>query len=632
MNSTDKSTIEDYHYEKIRETFRMFALQKGLPMNEWVEGVRVMPEGSPIPGTWKNSYTPYLIWAMTLFTNQVTRKIVLKMASQMGKTEFLNNCIGYTISQAPRPMLFFFPTDKMGERYAKLRLKPAFHSMSDIPRLLRGGGQTNKSFGEMVVKLFEGGFLIISGANSPSNFASFPVSVAFLDELDRYPKDVKGEGSPVGLVEKRFSNFINSKLILSSTPTSENDSQIQEEFESTNKHRYYVPCPKCSKPIRLLPERLVLEGGIVYCECTQCNFLIPETEKFEMVNKGEWLSDTPSKGIEEVGLEISTLYSLFGAYNSSWAKLYEEFEAAKKNENNKKEFWNTRLALPYGYSFQEMLPAKEMYSSRQLRKKYKFCLTTAAVDVQNDRLEMEVQDWGKRFERRPVKNFVFRGYTRNDRVWLKLLNHLKENPHNIDSIGIDCGYNADYVFSFIKHCRVERRKGNKLPEVLALKGVPMGNILVSPSRSSLRAHKGEPFYNVDVNAMKEIIYKSILDSYNYRARITKERPPSFYCHWYTTRKDYYSQICSEKAYLKNIRGLSKVVYEKIEGVERNEILDLWVYNLAVAVKILGTDFDSAHASTVWKLLEERKATQRSTRGSTENANTIGFGQSSDGDS
>ena len=439
------------HRERIRGCFRIFENNKRLEMSDWVEARRIMPKETPIPGPWKNSRTPYALYPMECFTNEVTEEINLKWGSQLGKTEFINNCLGYTIDEDPRPMLFFLPTDKMAQRYSSVRLRPALESMRGLTSKLRQIKGQNYSSGKVDMKHFEGGFLIIAGSNSPSNFASYPVAMAFLDELDRYPKDIKHEGSALGLVRNRLSNFPRSKLIASSTPTVEDSSQIQEHFETTNKHRYYVPCPFCASKILLEPKYFVERNDVVFHACPVCNKLIPENRKFEIVNAGKWLSENPEKGLKRVGLELSTLYSLFGTNNSSWETLFKGFQDSMVDEKKKKEFWNTKLALPYGVSFQNTISPEDMLSSKQRRPKgYKYCLTTAAIDVQKDRLEMEIHDWSRYLECRPVKHIVFRGDTVGNSVWKKLFEFLLKDKYKIDTLAVDSGYLTDKVISLTK--------------------------------------------------------------------------------------------------------------------------------------------------------------------------------------
>ena len=57
----------------------------------------------------------------------------------------------------------------------------------------RDGGNTT------LLKQVAGGVLIISGANSAASLRSMPIKRLGLDELDAYPIDLDGEGSPSDL-------------------------------------------------------------------------------------------------------------------------------------------------------------------------------------------------------------------------------------------------------------------------------------------------------------------------------------------------------------------------------------------------------------------------------------------------
>lgn len=82
-----------------------------LTVTEWAEkNRRLSTEASAEPGPWRTDRTPYLREPMDSFTDPKVRRIVMVAASQVGKSEFINNTIGYIIDEDPGSILFVHPT------------------------------------------------------------------------------------------------------------------------------------------------------------------------------------------------------------------------------------------------------------------------------------------------------------------------------------------------------------------------------------------------------------------------------------------------------------------------------------------------------------------------------------------
>lgn len=93
-----------------------------LTVTEWAEkNRRLSAESSAEPGPWRTERTPYLREPMNAWTDPKIRHIVMVAASQVGKSEFLNNCIGYVIDQDPGSILFVHPTTIDAKEYSKDR-------------------------------------------------------------------------------------------------------------------------------------------------------------------------------------------------------------------------------------------------------------------------------------------------------------------------------------------------------------------------------------------------------------------------------------------------------------------------------------------------------------------------------
>ena len=206
-----------------------------LTVSEWADQYRMLSnKASAEPGPWRTDRTPYLREIMDCMSSTSSvQKVVFMAGAQLGKTECINNVVGYMIAHAPGPALFVQPTIEMAKRLSKQRLDSLIHetpvlSEKVAPARSRDSGNT------MFSKSFDGGILLLTGANSATGLRSAPCRWVLLDEVDAFPADVDGEGDPCALAERRASTFSRRKIILTSTPTVKDMSRIETEYLASN--------------------------------------------------------------------------------------------------------------------------------------------------------------------------------------------------------------------------------------------------------------------------------------------------------------------------------------------------------------------------------------------------------------
>ena len=77
-----------------------------LSVSDWADTYRVLSrEASSEAGRWRTSRAPYFREPMDACKNTDYQKIVVKSCSQVGKTELINNIIGYYSHTDPSPIL-----------------------------------------------------------------------------------------------------------------------------------------------------------------------------------------------------------------------------------------------------------------------------------------------------------------------------------------------------------------------------------------------------------------------------------------------------------------------------------------------------------------------------------------------
>jgi len=403
-----------------------------LTVSEWADQFRFLPQESAEPGKFKMSRTPYLEEiADHLSVSDPAQEIIFKKPSQVGGTEAGNNWLGYIIDIAPSAMLYVMPTDTMMKDTSKNRIQKMIDSTPSIKHKIKPA-RAKDANNTIQFKEFEGGFFKGVGANSPVGLASTAVRYVYLDEIDRYPMSVGGEGSAIDLAKTRTATYgARRKIFLTSTPTIENTSAIDLEFKKTGQRSYYVPCPFCGTLQTLKFDQLRWDNDNmksadfkVEYECEHCNELISERHKTKMMSKGhgQWIAEKPENENGLIfGYCLNALYSPYGWY--SWVDIVKDYTEAQNDIPKMITFTNTKLGEVYADKgdkpdWEALWLKREKYKMNEPFQEVG--LITAGVDVQADRLEVEIVGWIKGKKSQSIDYRVLFGNTAEEEVW-KLL-------------------------------------------------------------------------------------------------------------------------------------------------------------------------------------------------------------------
>jgi phage terminase large subunit GpA-like protein len=319
-----------------------------LTVSAWADQYRILSQrASSEPGRWRTARTPYLKEIMDcLSPASPVQRVVLMKGAQIGGTEAGNCWIGYVVHQAPGPMLAVSPTVELAKRNSKQRIDPLIEE-SEVLRARVKERRSRDSGNTVLSKEFQGGVLILTGANSAVGLRSMPARYLFLDEVDGYPGDVEGEGDPILLAERRSATFQRRKIHLVSTPKSKSLSRIEREFEASDQRYFFVPCPHCRQYQTLEFSNLHWPEGkpeeAAYA-CAHCGSLIGERHKTWMLEQGAWRATSEGDG-KTAGFHLSSLYSPVGWFG--WADAAAMYEQAKAVPDLMKGFVNTVLGLPF---------------------------------------------------------------------------------------------------------------------------------------------------------------------------------------------------------------------------------------------------------------------------------------------
>lgn len=217
---------------------------ENITVSQWAEKYRRLPQSSAEPGPWRNRRTPYLVEPMDAFTDPRVHRIVMVAASQVGKSEFELNCIGYAIHQDPGNIQYIHPDLDDAKKFSQLRVAPM---ISECPELRSrvAKAKSRDSSNTILRKTFPGGMLIMCGSNVAADLAATPARYIFGDERDRWAESAGKEGDPWKLATARQITFYNAKAVEVSTPTIKNASAIETSFSEGTMERWCVQCPHC---------------------------------------------------------------------------------------------------------------------------------------------------------------------------------------------------------------------------------------------------------------------------------------------------------------------------------------------------------------------------------------------------
>lgn len=564
--------------------------ERSLTVSEWAEAHRVLDgKTSGEQGPWRNSRMPHAVEIMdALSPSHPCRIVVFIKSTQIAGTEIMNNWIGHTIDVSPSPMLIVQPTIALVERYSRQRLDSMFDT---TPRLAGKIREAKSRDGANTVKMkeFDGGMLILSGANSPSSLQSMPAMRAAMDEVDDYPFVVgagDGDISPIASVLERQQNFPRRKTFITSTPLDKGRSHVEEWFEKSNKKRRWVPCPLdgCGK-FQVLRWSQVKwpkdDPGRAWYECEHCGGAIQNRQKAWMLPRGEWRAERETDG-EIEGFHISGLYRPVGM--RTWGYMARMFVEAGRDPIKLKAFFNKQM----GESWDESATMRPDPTGLAVRTEAygvhlaesddaavaipgQVVVLTLGVDVQADRIEAQLVGYGRGQQSWVCGYWVLRGDVTAPDVWADL-DELRTrefvNEHGvvmaIQATAVDTGFEAMRVYAYVR----ERQR------VYAVKGDAddVGPARDIWPRKPSRTNKGKvDLYVIGVDSAKSGIYG--------RLKLTEPGPGYVhFCHGLPD--DYFDQLTIEyRKTVKNSRGYERKQWHKPAGA-RNEALDTAVYALA----------------------------------------------------
>ena len=577
-----------------------------LTVTQWAEAKRrLSAESAAEPGPWRTERTPYLREPMDAFTDPKVRHIVMVAASQVGKSEFLNNCIGYIIDEDPGSIVFIHPTTIDAQEYSKLRIAPM---LRDSPALRQkiAAPKSRDSHNTILQKAYPGGILTMCGSTEAHALASKPIRYVFGDERDRWATSAGNEGDPWDLAMARQTTFYNAKAVEVSTTTIKNASAIEAAYYTGTMERWNSKCPHCGEyheirwsDIRFEYDEIIVSHKKtykvkkVYYTCPGCGCISTEAEMKRAPAK--WIAENP----EAYGQGTRSFWlNAFVSQWASWESIVLKYLNALGSTKKMQVVFNTCFGEPWEdrgdiEDEDSLLARREDYGKDKNGEPVELppgvLVLTAGVDTQDDRMEYEIVGHGFFGETWGIEKGIVMGRPDDDATWNKLDEVVFDRVMRFEN-GVGLRVSMSFVdegghFTQSVRAQCNARISKK---VFCIKGMPGQDkpYISPPKKQKIFVNQiavGTCWqYQLGVDSGKEIIMDNL--------RV--QTPGQKYCH-FPKRDDYGS------AYFAGLLSETKVYdpnkkqpwsWKKIPGHERNEPLDCRNYALA-AFKALPKNLD-----------------------------------------
>lgn len=303
----DKLTVAEMTIEdRIADAFSAaeraaWAPKPDVRTSQWAERSRMLTDSSSEPGPWRNSRTPYLVEIMDSYDDPDVSEITITGPAQSGKTAAVENMVGKTIDIEPVPAMYVIARDEDTAYIADARLGKMFKESPDLARHLTGAACDLKgnTFNFDYMNLY------FAAAGSAAGLATKSIGRLFLDETDKYPDNIGGEGSPIKLAKRRGETFSDFKAVYLCTLTDKHGF-IYLSYKKSNMCRYHIPCLRCgeySEPLfgylnvddkeERRPD-FIRDTNCVHYECPKCKGQMRWNERQAMVERGVWCPEGQS--------------------------------------------------------------------------------------------------------------------------------------------------------------------------------------------------------------------------------------------------------------------------------------------------------------------------------------------------
>lgn len=586
--------------ERIGRALEMLRPPPPLKPSGWAEQHVYIPQGNAIPGQYRIANAPYQRDPMDMAIHPDCRRITLDWSAQVGKTLTALCLQGFAIDVRPRSQMMMQPSQGDAQTWLETKFNPMIEAS---PRLVRriAKPRGREGVNNQRMKSYPGGFLMLAWAGSAKTMRGRSAPWIFCDEVDGYERT--DEGHPVSLLWQRAATFGDERLLFEiSTPTIKDGSYIETAFEEGDQRRFFVACPDCKQLQVLRWENVTWPGRKSTCaddaeddgdhdehepekagyRCEACASVWNDGQRAAAIRNAEsegggWIASKPFKG--HASYHLWEAYSLFRKLGDIVADYL-----AKVKADDLQTFVNVSLAQTYEIKGDKVDPNSIVARAETFAAPVPMggVYITAGVDMQTDRLEVEIVAWGVGEESWSLGYFVLWGDPLAGDVFDELEDLLREPWQHesgailyVQGVCFDTGGTSGYT-----QRAYEWLRGKTGRRIFGVKGFApsWGKPVVerSQKKQTGRSARKVDLYLVATDEAKQIVLR----------RFNQQTTGPGFCHVPKEREDlreWADMIAAEKLVVRYVKGHPVREYHKPDKA-RNEALDCRVYAYA-ALKI-----------------------------------------------
>ena len=373
------------------------AREAQLPPDEWCEAhIRLSHRQSVASGAYSLDRTPYLRQIYKDAVDPRVRSVAIMKSAQIGYSQLLSNLCFYFVCNKTNPIGIIFPSQALSQQWSERNLHAGLEGCRPIEKFITGRLDDIRR-SEFTFKSCN---LKVIGGGSANKLSSNNICYLFLDEIDKF-EGFLNEANVIELAIDRTISYQESgaaMILMGSTPTLKDSSEIEKHYEEGTRCKFHVPCPSCGLHQELVfgqvkwnsdkdqdgERNLAQAEATTFYECIGCKGRIEEKDKARLIMRGHWVSTNPKAPADTKSYHISALYSP----SLTWGYVARQFLNSKNDRTRLQNFHNSILGLPWQpqtatiteHSLDALVAASPKYQKGSLPKKPKAILM--GVDVQ----------------------------------------------------------------------------------------------------------------------------------------------------------------------------------------------------------------------------------------------------------
>jgi len=248
------------------------------------------------PGRYDPDITPWVHVIFEAYQDRRIDGIAWVKSAQVGGSLTSQICIAWVIDCDPSNVINFMDTADNARYASKKRLQPMIDSQPSLRDKVDPPRKRN-----ILDIPFDGGSLMLGGANSLSQLGNKSAPRVHRDETGKWPDAIGAEAGALENAAQRVAGQYWSLLFDLSTPVQAGD-PILKRYELSDKNKWYVPCPHCGMYQELIwkqvkwtkdsetqkgDPKMVKVGNNTWYECARCEEKIFEKYKRWMLRFGQ---------------------------------------------------------------------------------------------------------------------------------------------------------------------------------------------------------------------------------------------------------------------------------------------------------------------------------------------------------